>query len=117
VLTVGDLNIHGRWIHEAAAEDATGWLNGRGGDDWLTFRRLALTEDQAEEHNLLDENGKAEVDGLPVPVLDAILTDALDELLDAEAIEKARQAGTEELARLPEAIWTVLEELDDEGEL
>jgi hypothetical protein len=37
----------------------------------LIFMRLALTPAQAQEHGLLDADGKAEVDAVPVPVMDA----------------------------------------------
>jgi hypothetical protein len=48
-----------------------------------------------------------------VPVLDAIVTDALDELLDADIRKEARQAGSEERRLLPDAILAVLEALED----
>jgi hypothetical protein len=38
----------------------------------LHIERLALTLEQAVAHDLLDTDGNAEIDGLPVPVLDAL---------------------------------------------
>jgi len=40
----------------------------------LIFFRLALTTDQAKELDLVDADGRAEVDGVPVPATDRWLT-------------------------------------------
>jgi hypothetical protein len=84
-----DLDSSGGHISNAFTEDAIAineWCRrhvgyGRGE---LTVERLALTEEQAEEHDLLDDDGTAEVEGLPVPVMDALLRDWIESKLDAE---------------------------------
>lgn len=54
VLTVSDCDDHGRRIARAAAEDCTAWAAHFGADEgWLSFERIALTEEQAAEHGLL----------------------------------------------------------------
>jgi hypothetical protein len=35
--------------------------------------RLGLTFEQAQDHDVLDADGKAELDGLPVPALDSLV--------------------------------------------
>src|SRR5512132_139543 len=100
VLTVTDLDDHGLGIFTAAAEDSIAWVAhydpGRPGG-WLRFQRIAVTEQQARDHDLLDDDGKAEVDGLPVPVMDQILLGAIDGLQDSAIREEA--AATEERER------------------
>src|SRR5262249_51854606 len=100
----------------AVKEDATAWAgsNGHPGG-WLTFSRLALTREQAREHGLLDADGKAEADSLPVPVLDAIVTDALAELLSPAARERAAADEAAQLEGLPEAIREALRALLGDG--
>jgi hypothetical protein len=101
VLHVGDYDVHGSRIFTALAEDAAAWCQRPGR---LQVRHLALTAAQAHENNLLDEDGHAEVDGLPVPVMDAILTDALGELLDPATRERVREHQREERERVIEAL-------------
>lgn len=59
----------------------------------LIFYRLALTEAQAIAHALLDADGKAEVDRLPVPVLDALLVEAIEALHDPACAGTCCSAG------------------------
>ena len=40
--------------------------------------------EQAQAHDLLDADGTAEVDGLPVPVLDALVRDWIKSHLDPD---------------------------------
>ena len=76
---IGDRDRSGETMFDALAENGFAFLEhqrrrglARVNSD-LEFVRLALTVEQAEEHYLLDDNGKGEVDGLPVPVMDAIV--------------------------------------------
>jgi hypothetical protein len=122
VLQFGDFDHAGGWIFSSAAEDAIAWA-GHGSIErrdlsphgiaqaaseavgpGLHFFRAALTETQAVEHNLLDEDGKAEVDGLPVPALDALLTSTLDELGDSACRDELHALEIEEQGKIPDAI-------------
>lgn len=118
VLHVGDRDKHGEDMYVAAAEDAIAWLGC--GDLWplddlaeideqwagpaLVFVRLALTEEQAEWLDLLDLDGKAEADSIPVPVMDRLLTDAIETLQDPPCREQLEDEEGEERKRLPHAI-------------
>lgn len=107
VLHVGDCDEHGERIFTAVSEDAAAWVTGRP-QGWLTFRRLALTVEQAAQHGLLDAQGKAEADALPVPVLDAIVTGALDGLFVPAGRDETRAEQAEHRDRLPDAIRAAL---------
>lgn len=102
VLHVGDRDDHGDNIFTAAAEDSVAWAEHLGGE--LSFHRLALTVDQAEEHGLLDADGKAEVDGLPVPVMDQLLTEAIEWFHNSSRREALEAEQERERTRLPDAI-------------
>lgn len=105
VLCVSDYDEFGQNIFTAASEDAIAWARHYGAKDgWLTFERIALTEDQATEFGLLDEDSKAEVDGVPVPEMDRILREAIEQYQDASC--KASLAELEEAER--EAIPEIL---------
>jgi hypothetical protein len=107
ILHVGDRDPHGEMIYNAVKEDAEAWALDAG--CWeLRFERLALTADQAEEHGLLDADGKAEADALPVAVLDAIVTDRLDELFDPDGRDQMAEDESEQRAALPAAIRAAL---------
>jgi hypothetical protein len=130
VLHVGDRDDHGDDIYVAAAEDAAAWAGGAGivvplnamvGGDWfaamrernegkrgLVFTRLALTADQARELELLDADGKAEVDGVPVLVMDGWLRDAIEVLQDPARRDATRAVQERERARLPAATHAAL---------
>jgi hypothetical protein len=130
VLHVGDRDDHGDDIYIAAAEDAVAWVGDEGfvwpldnrgltgvpveslaavcrsGADGsaLIFVRLALTRAQAAHHGLLDADGKAEADAIPVPVLDGWLTDALDALQDSACRDSLVADEREQRERVPVAI-------------
>lgn len=106
VLHIGDRDPHGEMIYTAVMEDARAWAAAQGDSDLLTFERLAVTMDQAEEHGLLDADGKAEADALPVQVLDGIVTDRLDELIDTDALQQMRDYERAQRELLPELIRT-----------
>jgi hypothetical protein len=74
----------------------------------LVVVRLALFEQQARRHDLLDADGKAEVDGLPVPVLDALLRDAVAALHDPACRERMLAEEAAQRARLVPAIRKAL---------
>jgi hypothetical protein len=83
---LADYNLAGSNIAGAFEEDAIAFC------DWhrehehargsLSIERLGLTLEQAQEHDLLDADGKAELDGLPVTVLDALVRDWIESNLD-----------------------------------
>jgi hypothetical protein len=102
ILHIGDRDPHGELIFGALEEDVQAWaadrarwdseavelMDAAGVSEWLTFERLALTYDQAAQHGLLDADGKAEADSLPVQVLDDIVTTRLNGLLDDDARDR-----------------------------
>jgi hypothetical protein len=130
VLHVGDYDEDGKRIFTAAAEDAVAWAYGighvgsldgatpellrrqrsrfAGAGPFLAFEHLALTVEQARAHDLLDADGKAEVDGLPVPVLDRLLIDAIKALQDPACREALAAEEGRERGRLPDAIRRML---------
>jgi hypothetical protein len=65
------------------------------------------------------EEGKAEVDAVPVATLDTWVQDAIEALQDPARREELRDEEEQERKRLPDAIRHALDEedeLDDEGE-
>jgi hypothetical protein len=116
VLRVSDFDWHGLMMSESTAADCVAWaVNYHGSDpDDLTFERIALTEEQAEDADLLDEAGKAEVEGLPVPVMDAILTAAIESYQDAGIRQANRERGAAESARVTGLVLAGLNGGDDE---
>lgn len=70
----------------------------------LIFMRLALTPAQAQEHGLLDADGKAEVDAVPVPVMDAWLTEAIEALQVPARRDSLKVEEERERERLPQVI-------------
>jgi hypothetical protein len=79
VLRITDWDDHGLAISSSSTEDSIAWAQHFGAPGgWLHFERIALTEDQARQAGLLDGDGKAEADGLPVPVMDQILREAIE---------------------------------------
>ncbi len=143
VLQVGDRDKHGDDIYTATGEDVVAWSQVAGAQPGevvdaqvpgtpgvlralrsrlvrtgkkprLVFHRLALTIEQAGDLGLLDEDGKAEADAIPVPTFDAMLRDAI-KALQLPARRKQFEAEQErERERLPEAIRAALDEDDDE---
>jgi len=131
VLDIGDRDKHGEDIYIAAAEDAVAWV-GEEGYVWpvstgasverlaalstnpdpgpaLIFVRLALTTAQATELDLLDADGKAEVDGVPVPVMDRWLTDAIEALQNPACRDSLLAEEKRQRDRLPDAIRNALD--------
>jgi hypothetical protein len=104
VLHISDRDRSGDVIYVSVAEDIVAWADGgevgdkhtavtaemladalpdmldRPGE--LFAYRLALTPDHADELDVLDADGKAEADAVPVPVMDKWLTDAIEALQD-----------------------------------
>jgi hypothetical protein len=103
---LADYDEDGGDIADAFAEDAIAFAawhrdyeNASGS---LMIARLALTLAQARRYNLLDDDGKAEVDGLPVPALDALVRNWIESHLDpdiARAVVKAEPKMRAEAAR------------------
>jgi hypothetical protein len=58
---------------------------------------------------VLDDDGKAEADALPVLVMDAIVTGWLDRLSDPAGRESLRGEQQRERVRLPAAITAALD--------
>jgi hypothetical protein len=107
VLQVGDLDPHGEHIYTSHAEDAAAWVP-PGTPGGLVFQRIAVTRVQAEAYDLLDEDGHAEADGIPVPAMDALLTGWLDRLLDPDIRDAVLEDQEEERARLGDVIRQAL---------
>jgi hypothetical protein len=110
VLAVGDCDKDGRRIYAHAAEDSVAWAgdgyvyaDGAPFDCLLTdaesnlarvsFFRVALTQGQAEQLDVLDAEGKAEADAIPVPVLDGWLREAIEGLQDSACAERTSSAS------------------------
>jgi hypothetical protein len=130
VLHIGDRNKQGEDIYTAVAEDAIAWAGVPGevrpvevgtkrldqvvarchGGPALIFARLALTADQSKRHDLLDNDGKAEVDGLPVRVMDRMLIDAIEALQVPARRERVEAEQREANERLPGLIRRKLDE-------
>ena len=98
-LYIGDLDLHGERIAGAFEEDVRGWLTRHHDrpDEWWTVVRLGITEAQALELGVLDADGHAEADALPVDYMDDLLRDAITERTDpatrellAERVETER---------------------------
>lgn len=124
VLNVGDRDPHGESIYFAAAEDAVAWAEGNGeiheigapfpsGQEpgLLNFYRLALTLEQAEELAVLDVDGKAEAEAIPVQVLDRWLIGAIERLQVPARREQMLELQETERERVPDLIREALEEL------
>jgi hypothetical protein len=76
--------------------------------------RLALTPEQAEDLDILDADGKAEADAVPVPIMDAWLTGAIEALTDPARRDALDVEQDAERSALPEAIRAAV--LDALGE-
>jgi hypothetical protein len=113
VLTVTDLDDHGLSIHRSVSEDAIAWLRlveaPHRPPDWLRFERIAITADQARAEGVLDDDGHAEADALPVPVMDQLLRDAIERLQDPAGRERTARAEEAERGRLDQAIRDALD--------
>jgi hypothetical protein len=117
VLTVTDLDDYGLGIHTSVSEDAIAWLRmveaPHRPKGWLRFERIAITADQARPEGLLDDDGHAEADGLPVPVMDQLLRDAIERLQDPAGRERTARAEELERGRLDQAIRDALDTDED----
>ena len=110
VLMIGDLDPHGLLITESLEADCLAWAEGyyQAAPTALRFERIALTEQQALDADLLDAAGKAEAEGLPVPVMDALLTGAIEELLDMDIVAANARDAEEETARVTGLVLAAL---------
>jgi hypothetical protein len=101
VLRITDWDHDGRVMARACTEDSEAWARHLGAPDgWLSFERIALTEDQARLAGLLDADGHAEAEGLPVPVMDAILREAIERYQDPAIREQTTRHADAERARI-----------------
>jgi hypothetical protein len=95
---LADFDLKGGDIRDAFTEDAiafTKWhqeYENAPGSIYIV--PLGLTQEQAIAHDLLDSSGKAEVEGLPVPVLDALVREFIESHMDLEILEKVKSAET-----------------------
>jgi hypothetical protein len=83
---LADFDISGGDIADAFAEDTIAFVHWHRDQNsapgLLTVVRIGLTREQAVAHNLFDAEGKAELDGLPVPALDALIRGWIESNLD-----------------------------------
>jgi hypothetical protein len=82
---LADYDRAGGDIADAFTEDAgafVAWHRDQGASGSLHVERIGLTREQALAHDLLDTDGKAELDGLPVPALDALVRKWIESNLD-----------------------------------
>ena len=112
VLQISDYDPHGFRITTSHELDSIAWSENEYDcePDWLTFERIALTESQAADHDLLDDDGKAEAEGLPVQVMDGILTDAIGRYQDPDIAEANRERGNAERVRVEGLVRDILAE-------
>ena len=93
---LGDFDEAGGNIYNAFKEDVCAFVDWhrefQGAQGSLDVKRLALTRDQAVDHDLLDSHGKAELDGLPVPVLDAIVIKFIESHMDLKILKAVKNA-------------------------
>lgn len=110
VLRITDYDEHGLRIAESSALDSHAWAVRYYGaePDQLEFRRIALTEQQAVDADLLDTAGKAEADGLPVPVMDAIVRDAIEDEQDPDIRQENADRADRERARITGLVLAAL---------
>jgi hypothetical protein len=141
VLHIGDGDKHGEDIYGAVSEDAVEWgrkkerIAGKifpldssldevvdlaieaaarfPGTPLLLFHRIGLTIKQATDMGLVDEEGKAEVDAVPVPVLNGWVREAIEALQDPARREELRAEEEQERKRLRDAIRDALDEEDE----
>jgi hypothetical protein len=94
VLHVGDLDPSGVAIFDSLSEDVTAFLGDMAPDSWVTFERIAVTEDQVVFHDLTTSPPKktdrrsnyqgptAQVEALPPDVLAELVRAAILEHID-----------------------------------
>jgi hypothetical protein len=91
VLHVGDHDHDGRQIFTAMSEDLAAWAGHYGGQ--VTVERLAVTPDQIEAMSLPDDPdkpGSVQAEAIPPGAMRNLLRDRLDELLDADLLDRRR---------------------------
>ena len=108
---LADYDEDGGDIADAFAEDAlafTEWHRDyEDAPGSLSIVRLGLTREQAQANDLLDADDKAEIDGLPVPVLDDIVRDWIESRLDpdiARAVIEGEPKMRAEVARITQRL-------------
>lgn len=80
--------------------------------------RLGLTREQALAHDLLDTDGNAELDGLPVPALDALVRGWIESNLDPSIQRAVVQAEPGMRAEVVQLIsGTQSEAIEDSNEI
>jgi hypothetical protein len=96
---LADYDLYGGDIRDAFSEDAiafSGWHREyEGAQGLIDIQRLGLTFEQAEENQLLDDDGKAELDGLPVPALDNLVRTFIESHMDLDILEAVKNAEPE----------------------
>jgi hypothetical protein len=93
---LADYDRAGGDIRDAFAEDVIAFVDWhfdyKGASGSVDIIRLGLTREQAIAHDLLDDDGKAELDGLPVPVLDALVVVFIETYMDLSILEAVKRA-------------------------
>ena len=78
----------------------------------MSFFRLALSVEQAEALDVLDAEGKAEADAIPVPVLDGWLREGIEAVQDSVCRAESEAKQESERERLGDVIREKLADLD-----
>jgi hypothetical protein len=93
---LADYDRAGGDIRDAFAEDVIAFVDWhsdyKGASGSVDIIRLGLTREQAIDHDLLDDDGKAELDGLPVRVLDALVVVFIETYMDLSILEAVKWA-------------------------
>jgi hypothetical protein len=93
---LADYDQAGGDIRDAFSEDAiafTDWHREyQGARGSIDIIRLGLTFEQARTHKLLDADGKAELDGLPVPELDSLVRNFIETHMDLRILKQVKEA-------------------------
>jgi hypothetical protein len=116
VLLIGDYDDHGRTIRDVYEEDVGAWVTAQHGCDLdvVEFVTVAITDaDQAREYDLLDADGKAEADGIPVAVMDDLLRAAIRSAQDPVRRERNAADEAAENERLRDLIERAVDEWRD----
>ena len=81
----------------------------------LHIVRLGLTREQALAHDLLDTDGNAETDRLPVPVPDALVREFIESHLDQDIQRAVVQAEAGMRAEVVRQLGATLEDSEEIG--